>query len=372
VSDENMREALQASIDALDDWLNTYASDMCDQERVEAAWKRITDNGGTLAYIAHTQQRNREALSQPAVVEGWKLVPVEPTQEMVKAAQTLPEVFSLGDEYHIMLAAAPTLPQSEGARGAESVIANMPPELHEATKDLVRRFAEAMAEKFHKAEQKYGYSDGWLDPTWMDECRQKLIEHLAKGDPRDVANYCAFLWHHGESTAASGLLSEKVEQEAVEPVATILPSDPYDERDGLWLSLEDRKRLSQLPAGTKIFTFSPTAQQALRMAADVVLKPMDDPQMTVLERDIRAEILGKILALAPTAPAQQAREMGFADEFANLVTVDRRDLHDFVRAAIKDALSTKDELMHDESWLWAESDFRACKCLNKLSIKEPK
>jgi hypothetical protein len=81
VSDEKMREALQASIDALDDWLNTYASDMCDQDRVEAAWKRITDNGGTLAYIAQTQQRNREALAQPAAVEGW-----------ISVAERLPDV----------------------------------------------------------------------------------------------------------------------------------------------------------------------------------------------------------------------------------------------------------------------------------------
>jgi hypothetical protein len=28
------------------------------------------------------------------------------------------------------------------------------------------------------------------------------LEHVAKGDPRDVAAYCAFLWHHGERTAA--------------------------------------------------------------------------------------------------------------------------------------------------------------------------
>lgn len=36
-------------------------------------------------------------------------------------------------------------------------------------------------------------------------------------------------------------------------VATVLPSDPYDERDGMWLSLKDRKALNDLPAGTEIF-----------------------------------------------------------------------------------------------------------------------
>lgn len=72
--------------------------------------------------------------------------------------------------------------------------------LHPATADLVRRFSEALSAKLLAAQKKYSYSDGWLQSDWMDECRAKLLEHVAKGDPRDVAAYCAFLWHHGEKT----------------------------------------------------------------------------------------------------------------------------------------------------------------------------
>lgn len=79
----------------------------------------------------------------------------------------------------------------------------MPAGLHPDTQDLVTRFATALAVKLHAAELKHGYSDGWKEPHWMDECRYKLIEHLAKGDPRDVAAYCAFLWHHCQSTSPS-------------------------------------------------------------------------------------------------------------------------------------------------------------------------
>jgi len=75
------------------------------------------------------------------------------------------------------------------------------PALHPATADLVRRFSVALAEKLTAAEQKYGYSDNWARPGWMDECRQHLLDHIVKGDPRDVAAYCAFLWHHGERTS---------------------------------------------------------------------------------------------------------------------------------------------------------------------------
>ena len=74
-------------------------------------------------------------------------------------------------------------------------------DLHPKTADLVQRFAAALADKLAAAEKKYGYSDGWMAADWMGECRLKLREHLLKGDPRDVAAYCAFLWHHDESTA---------------------------------------------------------------------------------------------------------------------------------------------------------------------------
>ncbi len=57
-----LRAALRRSMAALDDWINTYASKMCDKQRVEEAWQRIKDEGGTLAYIADVQAQNRKAL----------------------------------------------------------------------------------------------------------------------------------------------------------------------------------------------------------------------------------------------------------------------------------------------------------------------
>lgn len=76
----------------------------------------------------------------------------------------------------------------------------IPDDLHPDTADLVGRFASALAAKLRKAEEKHGYSNKWLDDDWMEDCRNRLVEHLQKGDPRDVAAYCAFLWHHKEPT----------------------------------------------------------------------------------------------------------------------------------------------------------------------------
>ncbi|MCR1319985.1 hypothetical protein NR352_23965 [Enterobacter soli] len=73
----------------------------------------------------------------------------------------------------------------------------VPEGLNPATTDLVLRFASALADKLYKAEQKYGRSTDWMKDDWYDDCLQSLWEHIEKGDPRDVAAYCAFMWYHG-------------------------------------------------------------------------------------------------------------------------------------------------------------------------------
>lgn len=98
------------------------------------------------------------------------------------------------------------------------------PKLHPATADLVRRFSQALAEKLAAAEAKYGYSDGWASPDWMDECRAKLMEHIAKGDPRDVAAYCAFLWHHGASTAHAVVEAVPLTDEQADALRRLWPA----------------------------------------------------------------------------------------------------------------------------------------------------
>lgn len=52
----------------------------------------------------------RQLAAPAAIPEGWKLVPVDLTPEMLAAADRLPDVFSTGDEYRVMLAAAPAHP----------------------------------------------------------------------------------------------------------------------------------------------------------------------------------------------------------------------------------------------------------------------
>ncbi|WP_233343653.1 hypothetical protein [Burkholderia cepacia] len=84
--------------------------------------------------------------------------------------------------------------------------------LHPATEYLVMRGMAAVRDKLARAEQKYGYRDGWLSPNWMSECRAKMYHHITKGDPLDVIAYCLFLWHHGAPTCRPGFHVELLDQ----------------------------------------------------------------------------------------------------------------------------------------------------------------
>lgn len=77
----------------------------------------------------------------------------------------------------------------------------VPDKLNKSTIDLVKRFAEELAIKLRKAEVKYGYTNKWKNDDWRYQCANDLIDHIVKGDPLDVAIYCAFMWHHGWKTS---------------------------------------------------------------------------------------------------------------------------------------------------------------------------
>lgn len=76
----------------------------------------------------------------------------------------------------------------------------MPAELHHDTQNLVADFCTALAEKLYKAQLKYGYDADWKQDDWATQCLSHFHQHIAKGDPRDVAAYCAFMWYHGWKT----------------------------------------------------------------------------------------------------------------------------------------------------------------------------
>lgn len=159
------------------------------------------------------------ALLQQGEPEGWKLVPVEPTVEQLEAMPSLPAIklpvpenlkhlrphqYQNRERYLAALSASP-LPPAPGAETGER---------KDHLADLVSRFSVALLEKLRAAEKKYGYDNGWLNDDWAYDLRRDLRKHIDKGDPRGVAAYCAFAWHHGWSTS-SGTSSRQAVLEAI-------------------------------------------------------------------------------------------------------------------------------------------------------------
>lgn len=96
----------------------------------------------------------------------------------------------------------------------------------------VDKFAKAMKEKLAKARER-GRS-GWEDMT-SDELSDMLREHVAKGDPIDVANFCMFLWSLKSSIRVS-----------VNPIfrpgsLLTLNQDEYPGLGKLWIQLRSKE-----------------------------------------------------------------------------------------------------------------------------------
>lgn len=92
----------------------------------------------------------------------------------------------LGDADAVIIALAQ--PAAGGAGGDEDPV-----------DDLMARFSEALLAKIRAAGEKYGYGNAWLENDWRETLKLRLQQHVVKGDPLDVAAYCAFAWHHGWS-----------------------------------------------------------------------------------------------------------------------------------------------------------------------------
>ncbi|HZQ06055.1 MAG TPA: hypothetical protein VFD70_05705 [Anaerolineae bacterium] len=76
---------------------------------------------------------------------------------------------------------------------------------------LMSKFAAALLEKAKAAETKYGYlPNSWMNDDWADMLPMRLMEHIAKGDPRDVAIFCAFAWYHGWSVASDATYAQQI------------------------------------------------------------------------------------------------------------------------------------------------------------------
>jgi len=72
--------------------------------------------------------------------------------------------------------------------------------LHIDSQNLLKECFSQLEEKMIRNQEKYGYSNEWLMHDWEDECRENMMSHIEKGDPKDVAIYAMFMMFRGWST----------------------------------------------------------------------------------------------------------------------------------------------------------------------------
>jgi|GEM_PF-2971447 len=152
-------------------------------ERLQAAFPKAVENGvgRGMTSASHTTPARAKAPSEDDArrrliqrIEQWD-------GEMEYDAE---DIAALADDILHEFNGAPVVARAEALdEGA-------------ATDDLVDRFAVALKAKLRAAGEKYGFDDAWKADDWRDKLIEDLLRHIQKGDPRDVAAYCAFAWHH--------------------------------------------------------------------------------------------------------------------------------------------------------------------------------
>lgn len=181
-------------------------------ERMLAAEARVVElaaeNVGLVEELEKAQTINAAA---EKLVSGdmMRIIPMTNTEKLI---QNLKRRATFAKEYdEILYVKADDILTLLDVIDSTSRVPSVPVGLDPNTKKLVVDFYAALAEKLYNAEVKYGRKTDWMKDDWCAACLQSLWEHIAKGDPRDVAAYCAFMWWHGWSTKpAEGLESRTV------------------------------------------------------------------------------------------------------------------------------------------------------------------
>ncbi|HDZ1349687.1 TPA: DUF551 domain-containing protein [Klebsiella pneumoniae] len=79
-----------------------------------------------------------------------------------------------------------------------------------------------------------------MKDDWYDDCLQSLWEHIEKGDPRDVAAYCAFMWYHGWVTTDYDRNVQNACRAAMLAAAPQSPGSEPATVPGKWIPVSER------------------------------------------------------------------------------------------------------------------------------------
>lgn len=73
-------------------------------------------------------------------------------------------------------------------------------DLHPDSERMLNKCFVDLKEKMIQNQIKYGYTNEWMSQDWEEECKEHMMKHIFKGDPKDVAIYAMFMMIRGWST----------------------------------------------------------------------------------------------------------------------------------------------------------------------------
>ncbi|MCU1116304.1 hypothetical protein JAK73_00375 [Stenotrophomonas maltophilia] len=157
----------------------------------------------------------------------------------------------------------------------------------------VDAFAAAMKAKMAEARAKG--RGGWEDPAQCtaEDLSRMLRDHVEKGDPRDVANFCMMLHQRGEAIAARQPVGDCSESTLYEAVGNLL------EAPGSWTS-GYTDAFHDLRDAYSRYGQKPVRQEPVGVATVVHSKHFDKTQCTFMRSDVPE---GTKLYAAPNAQA---------------------------------------------------------------------
>ncbi|HIB1548501.1 TPA: dATP/dGTP pyrophosphohydrolase domain-containing protein [Salmonella enterica subsp. enterica serovar Muenchen] len=212
----------------------------------------------------------------------------------------------------------------------------MPADLHPDTQNLAANFCTALAEKLYGAQLKYGYDADWKQDGWHTQCLAHFHQHIAKGDPRDVAAYCAFMWYHGWKTeSVSGpVVPEEMPKGLAGQIVSLLAHNIGDKllAQKIWnacraVMLQSKYRDLSQPADPQISEYEKIMLQAgnspvipdgytlvpVEPTDEMIVAAMDSDDVTYNESDDtvfyvhHCEIYKAMLAAAPQPEASDGK-----------------------------------------------------------------
>ncbi len=155
-----------------------------------------------------------------AAWEAWRHLSAQPSPGVQDALATARELLAAeydkaGEKVFADRARKGRYDNDPDVRAIVAALAARQPVADQHPDDLaVDAFATAMKAKMADARAKG--RGGWEDPAQCtaDDLSRMLRDHVDKGDPRDVANFCMMLHQRGEAIAARQPVGEKPERRA--------------------------------------------------------------------------------------------------------------------------------------------------------------